>query len=216
MGARKNAQYRAPECSWGTLATQRGWKRGYAHARLISRFPLELTIASQGWTGSTRGGEAEADIVQVDSNHLYEEASKSSSKWAGKVLLIAPRDASHQDFYGTQAQLPTFLATAKDSGAIAIIERDSRPGVLLAHTGPGSVSARAVPMAYASLAREQADLITRLLDAGTTVRVRIDIRNEFTPGEVSSSNIVGRALCTQMRSSFSAATSIPGTKGRVR
>ena len=170
---------------------ERGWKRGYARAQLVSPFSLGLTIASQGWTGSTQGGETEADVVQVDSNHLAEEASKNSAKWAGKILLIAPRDPSHQDIYGTLSQLPTFLAAAKDSGAVAIIERDSRRGVMLAHTGPGSVSARALPMAYASLAREQADLITRLLNAGTPVRVRIDIRNDFTPGEVSSSNIVG-------------------------
>jgi hypothetical protein len=129
---------------------QRGWKRGYAHVQLINPFPLELTIASQGWTGSAGG---EADVLTVDSNHLAEEAGKNSSKWEGKILLIPPKDPSHQDSYGTLSQLPTFLATAKNSGAVAIIERDSRRGVMLAHTGPGLVSARALQMAYASLAR---------------------------------------------------------------
>jgi hypothetical protein len=169
---------------------ERGWTRGHARARLTSPFPLELAIASQGWTGSTPQGETEAEVVAVDSNHLREATTRRSSEWAGKVLFISAQDPNENYPYAS-AELPAFLKAAKDSGAVAVLERDSRPGTILAHTGSVLFTAHPYAIAFASLAQEQADLLTRVLRTGVPVRLRIDIQNQFTSGEVSSRNIVG-------------------------
>jgi len=48
----------------------RSWRRVSARAELVSPFHLQLSIASLGWTGSTRKGGIEADIVAIDSDSL--------------------------------------------------------------------------------------------------------------------------------------------------
>jgi peptidase M28-like protein len=44
---------------------EHGWKRGFACAQLLSPFPLELTVTSYGWAGSTPTGGVEAEVIEV-------------------------------------------------------------------------------------------------------------------------------------------------------
>jgi carboxypeptidase Q len=168
-----------------------GWKRGYARAELVEPFLQELAIVSHGWTGSSPRGPSVADVVQVDSDHLADEAGRNSSKWTGKALFIAPKHSTPEGAYGAPSGLAAFLDIAKASGVVAVIDRDSRPGISLVHAGPAVSSAHPFSMAFASVGHEQGDLITRLLNAGTRVRIRLDIRNDFSQAAVLSRNIVG-------------------------
>ena len=105
----------------------------------------------------------------------------TEKNWAGKVLLVTPQDLS------TLAQV---LSAAQDAHAAAVVFRDRRPGMMLPHTGPISFPGRSSGLAVLDIAAEQEDLILRVLHAGKPVRVRIDVKNEFTAGPVSSSNVV--------------------------
>jgi hypothetical protein len=168
---------------------EKGWRRHFARGRLISPFPLELMLASYGWTGSTRGNR-EAGVVSVDADALAAEAPKNAAAWAGKVLLVTPKDPKRSDALRTLAQLPAFLSRAAEAGAIAVLLRDRRPGALL-HTGPIGFPARSTSIAVLDIVEEQEALIARLLNSGVPVRLEMDVSNEFTDAPVSSNNIVG-------------------------
>ncbi len=170
---------------------ERGWHRGYARAQLVIPFHLDLAVASYGWSGSTPSGGAEADVVLVDSTALESEALEHSGSWAGKILLLTPKDPEHFDLFKGMSELPAFLAAADSARAIAIINGDPRPGILLPHTGPIGLPFHRTNLVVLDMASEQRDLITRTLQLGKAGRVKIEVQNEFTSGAVPSRNIVG-------------------------
>jgi carboxypeptidase Q len=161
---------------------EKGWRRHYARCRLISPFPLDLIVASYGWAGSTPKRDMVAGVIQVDADALAAEVRKPAAAWAGKVLLASSKDPK---------QLPAFLASASEAGAVAVILRDRRPGAALPHTGPLGFPARSTSMAVLDIVEEQEALITRMLNSGVSVRVSVDVWNEFTNGAAPSSNIIG-------------------------
>ena len=170
---------------------ERGWRRGYARAQLVIPFHLDLAVASYGWSGSTPNGGAEADVVLVDSVALELEAQEHSANWPGKILLLTPKDPKHFDLFKSMSDLPAFLAAAASAHAIAIINGDPRPGILLPHTGPIGLPFHRTDLVVLDMASEQRDLIARTVQLGKAGRVKIDVQNEFTRGAVPSRNIVG-------------------------
>jgi carboxypeptidase Q len=170
---------------------ERGWRRGYARAQLVIPFHLDLAVASYGWSGSTPNGGAEADVVLVDSAALELEAQEHSANWPGKILLLTPKDPKQFDLFKSMSDLPAFLAAAASAHAIAIINGDPRPGILLPHTGPIGLPFHRTDLVVLDMASEQRDLIARTLQLGKASRVKIDVQNEFTRGAVPSRNIVG-------------------------
>ena len=170
---------------------ERGWRRGYARAQLVIPFHLDLAVASYGWSGSTPNGGAEADVVLADSTALELEAQEHSANWQGKILLLTPKDPKHFDLFKSMSDLPAFLVAAASAHAIAIINSDPRPGILLPHTGPIGLPFHRTDLVVLDMASEQRDLIARTLQLGKAGRVKIDVQNEFTRGAVPSRNIVG-------------------------
>jgi hypothetical protein len=71
---------------------EKAWARGYARGRMLSPFPLELTLTSLGWAGSTPTGGIESDVVPVDAGAIEEECRNHAAQWAHKVLLVVPKD----------------------------------------------------------------------------------------------------------------------------
>jgi carboxypeptidase Q len=147
-----------------------GWERGTASAELTAPFRLSLSVASYGWTGSTRGA-VEAEVVAADGGN-----------WAGKVVLL------HEG-----QRLADVVKAAEKSGAVAVVARDRRPGMMLTHTGPVAFGAGDEPVAIPVLdiAEEQQKLLERLLASGKPVRLRIAVENRFRNGPVTAHNISG-------------------------
>ena len=170
---------------------ERGWRRGYARAQLVIPFQLDLAVASYGWSGSTPNDGVEADVVLVDSSAFELEADEHSANWAGKILLLTPKDPKYFDLFKSMSELPAFLAAAASAHAIAIINGDPRPGILLPHTGPIGLPFHRTDLVVLDMASEQRDLIARTVQLGKASRVKIEVQNEFTPGAVPSRNIVG-------------------------
>jgi Zn-dependent M28 family amino/carboxypeptidase len=119
------------------------------------------------------------------------EAQDHSANWPGKILLLTPKDPKHFDLFKSMSDLPAFLAAAASAHAIAIINGDPRPGILLPHTGPIGLPFHRTDLVVLDMASEQRDLIARTLQLGKVGRVKIDVQNEFTRGAVPSRNIVG-------------------------
>jgi carboxypeptidase Q len=170
---------------------ERGWRRGYTRVQLVIPFHLDLAVASYGWSGSAPTGGVEADVLLVDSTALEVEVREHSADWAGKILLLTPKDTKHFDLFKNMSELPMFLATAASAHAIAVINGDTRPGMLLPHTGPIGLPFHRTDMIVLDMASEQRDLIARTLQLGKACRMKIEVQNEFTPGAVPSRNIVG-------------------------
>ena len=171
----------------------RSWRRISARAELVSPFHLELNLASLGWTGSTRKGGVEAEVIAVDSDSLTNEVKKNASQWSGKILILAGRGAQHLGAVEYLSKLAPFLEAAQSSKALAVIVEDPRPGTMLPHTGPPSFSGVDAPFSIPviDMAAEHRKQIVRLLDRGQTVRVKIDVQNLLSKGPVESANIVG-------------------------
>jgi carboxypeptidase Q len=176
---------------------EHGWKRGFACAQLLSPFPLELTVTSYGWAGSTPTGGVEAEVIEVNSNALSDEVGRSAARWAGKVLLLVPKDPKQGDMLGTISQMPEFLSAARKAGAVAVLDRDPRPGMMLVHTGPLGFPGRSSILPVLDIAVEHEALIRRILEDGKPVRLKVEVQNGFTPGAVVSNNIVGEIPGTQ-------------------
>ena len=173
----------------------RGWKRGFARGRLVSPFPLELTLTSLGWAGSTAKNGIEADVVKVDASALDYESRNHAARWANKILLVAPKDRKPADLFKAAAGMPALLSVAIKAHALAIIQIDWRPGIMLPHTGPLTIAEHPPDIPVVSLAGEQEQLISHILshilETGKPVRMRLNIQNDFTQGSIRSGNIVG-------------------------
>ncbi len=78
---------------------ERGWRRGYTRVQLVIPFHLDLAVASYGWSGSAPIGGVEADVLLVDSTALEVEVRERSANWAGKILLLTPKDPKHFDLF---------------------------------------------------------------------------------------------------------------------
>lgn len=174
-----------------TWRLQRGWSRGYAHAELVSPFHLGLTVASYGWSGSTPKGGVEGSVVLVDSGALDQVLREPPAAWAGKILLLLPRDASHFDVLGSLSHFSNLLSAARKAHAVAVIASDMRPGVLLPHTGPASFSGGWTDLPVLDLVSEQRLMLARILATGKPVQLRVDVQNRFTDTPLHSANVVG-------------------------
>jgi carboxypeptidase Q len=169
----------------------RGWRRGLAHAELVSPIHLPLNIVSYGWAGSTPKGGLQAGVVLVDSDSLALEIKKNASSWAGKVLFVAPNSAKHIDPMRSYSQLASLAIAAHAAHAVAVIRRDPRPGVMLTHTGPVSFSDTYYPTPIVDIAQEHYELLKRLLNSSKSVRINIEVRNTVSAGPVTSYNVIG-------------------------
>ena len=69
--------------------------------------------------------------------------------------------------------------------------------MMLLHTGPLSFPGRSSMVPVLDITAEHEALIRRILEEGEPVRLRVEIQNRFTPGEVVSTNIVGEIPGTQ-------------------
>jgi len=170
----------------------RGWKRISADAEIVSPIQRRVMIDSLGWVGSTPAGGVEAEVVPVNLYQMDEEL-KNSSAWRGKVLLTISNGTNAPGSFDRVIKFLRFIRVAQEAGAAAVIGGQSgvkAAGMHMTHTGVvGFDVAFDVPVV--SMAAEDHDQIVRFLEAGKTVRLKINVQNQFTNGPVESANVVG-------------------------
>lgn len=170
----------------------RGWTRGTAQGELLSPLRRPLHIDAMGWTGSTKPGGADSDVVTVNFFDL-DGAMKNMSKYSGKVVLVVTRGEPKQGFMQLFVQFGDFLRAAAKAGVTAVIGGQGggkSAGMNLTHTGILGFDADfAVPVV--SITAEDQSQLERYLDRGVTPRVHFNIQNAFTNGPVESANVVG-------------------------
>ena len=172
----------------------RGWTRGSAEVEMVSPIHRRLTVDSMGWVGSTKAGGEEAVVIPVNINRLEEEM-KDTTSWNGKVLMVVrkgPAPSPGQNAGGF-ARFGEFLKKAHASHAVAVIGGQGgafATGMHLTHTGAmGFDTYYEIPVV--SMIAEDQQQLTRFLDQGRSVRLKINVQNRVSSGPVDSANVVG-------------------------
>jgi carboxypeptidase Q len=176
-----------------------GWTRISADAELVAPIHRRLMVDSLGWVGSTAPGGVEADVIAVNANQLPEELKNNSANWRGKVLLMVQRGDAPKDRMEAFAKFGDFLKAAHDTGAVAVIGGQGgrkATGMHLTHTGAlGFDAYYEIPVV--SMAAEDQEQLERYLDRGKTARIKINVQNRVTDGQVNSANVIGEIRGTQ-------------------
>jgi carboxypeptidase Q len=170
----------------------KGWTRGKAEAELLSPIRHPLSVDAMGWTGSTPVNGIETEVVTANLFDLDEEI-RSVAKFRGKIVLMKPKGRPKKGFDLIFAQFGDFLRAAHQAGALAVIGGQGgfkAEGMHLTHTGILGFGADfAIPVV--DMTREDQGQLERFLDAGKTVRVRLNVQNTFSNGPVESANVLG-------------------------
>jgi carboxypeptidase Q len=177
----------------------RGWTRISAEAEIVAPMHRKVLIDSLGWVGSTPAGGVEADVVPVNTYQLESETKNNSANWRGKILLTVHRGQPPADTMVAFAKFGDFLKAAHEAGAVAVIGGQGggkASGMHLTHTGIlGFDAAYDIPVV--SMAAEDEDQVSRFLNHGKSVQLKINVQNRFTNGPVDSANVVGEIRGTE-------------------
>ena len=177
----------------------RGWTRISADAELVSPIHRRLMVDSLGWVGSTVPGGVEADVVAVNAYQLPDEMKNNSGNWRGKVLLIVQKGDAPKDRMDAFAKFGDFLKVAHDAGAVAVIGGQGgrkATGMHLTHTGALGFDAY-FDIPVVSMAAEDQEQLERYIERGKVPRVKINVQNRVTAGQVDSANVVGEIRGTE-------------------
>src|SRR5947209_1821893 len=137
------------------------WERGPASAALVSEGNSRpLGVASYTWTPGTEG-PVEGEVVDVGAGRP-EDVRRVAAQMKGRLALVVPEGADLDSvIYNFYPAPVEFSATG-----------------------------RLAALPTASLAREDVELLRRLMRRGETPRVRLDVRNRIG-GAFEATNIVG-------------------------
>jgi carboxypeptidase Q len=114
------------------------------------------------------------------------------ASWNQKILLVSANASVPMRTY---AELLPLVRAASAAHAIAVLRHDTRPGAGIVHAEPLSavLPTRVDPTLIPALdiPSESEELLEHLLRSGQTVKMRISVENTFSPGSITSNNIVG-------------------------
>ncbi|HZR32850.1 MAG TPA: M20/M25/M40 family metallo-hydrolase [Terriglobales bacterium] len=181
----------------------RGWTRVSGDAEVLSPIQRGLTIDSMGWVGSTPKGGVEGELVAVDVGHLDQEVKENSGKWPNKILLVIRKEKGEEPKREERRKaflkFGPFLRAAYQAHALAVIGGQggsTAAGMHLTHTGVlGFDTFYEIPVV--SIIAEDHQQLERFLEAGKTVRLKMNVQNRITDGPVESANVVGEIRGTQ-------------------
>ncbi|HEX9829695.1 MAG TPA: M20/M25/M40 family metallo-hydrolase [Bacteroidota bacterium] len=170
------------------------WTRGTASAQLVSPVSRSLTVASYTWTPSTPGNGIQGHLVDGGTGKP-EEIAAVKSKMRGAVVLVAPAGVTLDEVIGNFYRTPLFVEECAKAGALAVLIASDKDRTLL-YTAPVSFNAEVSSVATLSIAREDVDLLRRLLgksnvpNAAKDVRIRVAVKNT-TGSAFLANNVVG-------------------------
>jgi len=170
----------------------KGWTRGTASAEMLAPLHRKLYVESMGWTASTAPNGTDADVVTANLFDMDGEI-QNIHRFRGKIVLMKPQGSPKKGFWLIFAQYGDFLVALQKAGAVAVIGGQAgfkAEGMHLTHTGIiGFARDFAIPVV--DMAMEDQGQLERLLAAGKTVRLHLNVQNSFTDGPVDTANVVG-------------------------
>jgi Iap family predicted aminopeptidase len=164
------------------------WSRGTALVRLISPTNRALTAASYTWTPGTKKGGVEGPIVDAGTGSV-KEINAVGNNLKGAIVLASPSGVTLDEIIGNFYRTPEMVREVAEAGAQAVLIASDKERTLL-YTAPVSFNGEVSPLPALSLAREDVDLLRRLLNSGKDVRVKLTVENTLGPA-FEAHNVVG-------------------------
>ena len=168
-----------------------GWERGEESGAIVGARPQRLVLAALGHSPGTNG-VIEADVVLFDSLEALNAAPAGSL--TGKIAYVdAGQMVRMQDGsgYGPLTRIRgAGPAAAAAKGAVAFIMRSvGSDEHRMPHTGTTRYVEGVVPLPGFALAAPDADTVSRLIEMGETVRLRLS--STAHTYETVSQNVIG-------------------------
>lgn len=164
------------------------WHEGATRVEVLAPTPFAVQAAATAWGPATPAGGIEAEVLDAGGGSSG-RITRMGEKARGKILLVRLDEIQSFLDLGIEQRNAIFaIREAGEVGAAAVVFASTRPNRLLyrhIHTVAGELD----PVPSAVLAREDALRIGRFLDAGETVRMRVDLPNEVG-GPVKSQNVI--------------------------
>ena len=161
------------------------WVRGRESAELTSPHQRPLVMLGLGNSIGTSAEGVEADVLVV---HSFEDLDARSARVKGRIVLYNVPFTNYGETVQFRSNGPSRAAAL---GAVATLVRSVGPaGLRLPHTGALRYADGVPQIPAAAITTEDADLLQRMQDRGTTPRVRLRMEAKFLP-DADSFNVVG-------------------------
>jgi carboxypeptidase Q len=161
------------------------WVRGHESLEIAGAIPQPLVILGLGNSVGTAAGGIEAELLVV---HSFEELDAAGGRVKGKIVLFNVPFTNYGDTVRFRAAGPS---RAGALGAVAMLVRAVGPaGLRTPHTGALNYAEGQPQIPAAALTTEDTARLQRMVDRGTTVRLKLTMEAHFLP-EADSFNVVG-------------------------
>ncbi len=168
------------------------WRRGHERGEVLAPFKQPLAVTALGGSIGTGGKPLEAEILAFDSIAKLQAAPEGAAE--GKIVFISQRTQRERDGRGYGLSVigrSSGAVEAAKKGAVGLIIRSISTNTdRFPHTGIMRYAEGVREIPAAAVSNPDADLLTRMLERGQPVRIRLDIDAE-NRGEAVSYNVIG-------------------------
>lgn len=161
------------------------WVRGQESLEIVAPHPGALVMLGLGNSIGTPPDGIEADLLIVRS---FDELDAAGERVKGKIVLY---NVPFTNYGETVRYRSTGPSRAAAKGAVAALVRSvGPPGLRTPHTGGLNYDPALPRIPAAAITTEDADRLQRMVDRGTTVRLRLKMEARMLP-DADSFNVVG-------------------------
>ena len=162
------------------------WVRGAERLSMVAPVARDMVMLGLGGSIATPDGGITADVVPVPS---FEELDRlGAERVKGKIVLF---NVPYAGYGRTVAYRVSGASRAAKLGAVAALVRSVTPlSLQSAHTGVMAYANDVPKIPTAAVTIEGATMIQRLVEAGNTVRVHLEMSGETRP-DAPSANVIG-------------------------
>jgi carboxypeptidase Q len=161
------------------------WVRGRESIQITSPGTHDLVMLGLGNSIGTAPEGMEAEVLVVRS---WQELEAAGARAKGRIVLYNVPFTTYGETVQYRSNGPSRAASA---GAVAALVRSvGPPGLRTPHTGSLRYADGVPQIPAAAITTEDADRLQRMVDRGTTVRLRLKMEARFLP-DADSFNVVG-------------------------
>ena len=161
------------------------WVRGRESLEIVGAFPQPLVMLGLGNSIGTPPAGIEADLLVVRN---YEELDAAREKVRGRIVLFNVPFTTYGETVRFRAEGPSRVAML--GGAAMLIRAVGPAGLRTPHTGALSYTDGQPQIPAAAISHEDAARLQRMVDRGTSVRLKLMMEARFLP-DADSANVVG-------------------------
>lgn len=161
------------------------WVRGRESVDIIAPHPSALVMLGLGNSIGTPAEGIEAELLVVRS---FDELEAAGATIRGRIVLYNVPFTTYGETVRYRSAGPSRAAAL---GAVAALVRSvGPPGLRTPHTGALTYDPNAPKIPAAAVTTEDADRLQRMVNRGTTVRLRLKMEAQMLP-DADSFNVVG-------------------------